>query len=121
MAGIPDLQYLFPALPGGIPLRYNMGIGNSVVFLTGNPFLRNTVGNGLADAPWLRSFLFSKPVLQQRFDQSAELPASFKKAHLDLAPNVLVDVDGHLHVVRAAVLRRWPSHPLCGPHCVPPA
>lgn len=54
----------FSILPGGIPLRYNMGIGNSVVFLTGNPFLRNTVGNGLGDAPWLRLFLFSKPVLQ---------------------------------------------------------
>jgi hypothetical protein len=54
--------------------------------------------------------LLLEPIPQQRLHQGAELAASFKQAHLHLAQNVLVDVEGHLHVVRTAVLRSWPSH-----------
>src|ERR1035441_5215392 len=61
----------------------------------------------------LRLFPLIEPISQQRFHQGAELTASFKQAHLYLAPDRMVNLDGHLRVIRVvnvpASRTQWPK------------
>ena len=50
-----------------------------------------------------------EPISQQRLHESAELAARLEQPHLHPAAHVFVNVEAHLHVVRTAVLCRWPS------------